>query len=107
MVEREQKLNAVFGCLSDPTRRDILKRLSKGGMSVGKIAGHYRLTFAAVAKHLEVLRRAGLVGKTRRGKEQIVAIAPKPLAAAAGYLENFERQWARRLDSLEKYLKNN
>lgn len=76
-------------------------------MSVGEIAQHYDLTFAAVAKHLDVLARAGLVTKTRKGKEQIVALAPKTFAAANAYLDNYRKLWETRLDSLDAFLKNN
>lgn len=107
MVERTNELNAVFGALSDPSRRDILKRLSKRTMSVGEIAQHYAITFAAVAKHLDVLARAGLVTKTRKGKVQIVALAPKALAAANKHLESYRQLWESRLDSLDAFLKNN
>ena len=106
MVEYKNRLNAVFGSLSDPTRRDILKRISKRGMSVGEIASQYHLTFAAVAKHLSVLENAGLVKKARKGKTQIVTIAPKAFAAANDYLENYRAIWENRLDSLDKYLKS-
>lgn len=106
MVERAPQLDAVFGSLSDPTRRDILKRLAKRGMSVGEIASHYRLTFAAVAKHLKVLEQARLVSKTRHGKEQIATLSPPALAAADAYLEGFRQLWEDRLDSLDTYLKS-
>lgn len=106
MVERNNQLNEIFGALSDPTRRDILKRIGKQAMSVGAIAQHYDLTFAAVAKHLEVLVAAGLVTKTRRGKEQIVALSPKALAAANAFLEGYRSIWENRLDSLDKYLQS-
>jgi DNA-binding transcriptional ArsR family regulator len=104
MVENAQRLDAVFRSLSDPTRRDILKRVSKKSSSVGEIARHYELSFAGVAKHVDVLERAGLVKKTRRGKEQIVTAAPKPLSEASAYLESYRELWERRLDSLEVYL---
>jgi DNA-binding transcriptional ArsR family regulator len=106
MVEQSHELDAVFGSLSDPTRRDILKKVSKKNMSVGEIAMHYPLTFAAVAKHLDVLHRARLINKQRRGKEQIVSLAPNTLAAASNYLETYKQRWENRLDSLEKYLKS-
>ena len=105
MVEQEHKLNFVFGSLSDPTRRDILKRVSKKSLSVSQIAVHYPLTFAAVAKHLEVLHRAKLISKQKRGKEQIVSISPNNLAAASKYIETYKQLWENRLDSLDKYLK--
>ena len=105
MVEQENELDFVFGSLSDPTRRDILRKVSKKSLSVGEIAAHYKLTFAAVAKHLDVLHRAGLITKTRRGKEQIVSIAPRMLAAASSYLENYKQLWENRMDRLDSFLK--
>lgn len=106
MVEQVYRLDAVFGSLSDPTRRDILKRISERSMSVGAIARHYKFSLAGVAKHLDVLERAGLISKTRRGKEQIVTIEPKALATANEYLEAYRQLWEQRLDSLDMYLKS-
>ncbi|HUD05971.1 MAG TPA: metalloregulator ArsR/SmtB family transcription factor [Candidatus Saccharimonadales bacterium] len=106
MVEQAYSLDAVFGSLSDPTRRDILKRISERSMSVGAIARHYKFSLAGVAKHLEVLERSGLVSKTRRGKEQIVKVEPQAFAAANDCLENYKQLWDQRLDSLDQYLKS-
>lgn len=106
MVEQGYNLDSIFGSLSDPTRRDILGRISERSMSVGEIARHYAFSFAGVAKHLEVLERAGLVNKTRRGKEQIVTIDPIALAAANDYLKDYKQLWEQRLDSLDTYLKS-
>jgi DNA-binding transcriptional ArsR family regulator len=105
MVEREKELDSVFGSLSDPTRRDILKQVSKKSMSIGEIALRYELTFAGVAKHLDVLQRAQLISKSRRGKEQIVTISPNTLNRASSYLDNYKQLWENRLDALDKYLK--
>ena len=105
MVEQSYKLDLVFGSLSDPTRRDILKRVARREMSVSEIATRYQLTFAAVAKHLTVLERASLVKKTRRGKTQMVTLSPPALASANAYLENYRDLWEKRLDSLDSFLK--
>ncbi len=105
MVEQSFSLDAIFGSLSDPTRRDIIKRISERSMSVSAIAKHYKFSFAGVAKHLEVLERAGLIRKARKGKEQIVTIDPAALAAANGYLEDYKQLWEQRLDSLDQFLK--
>jgi DNA-binding transcriptional ArsR family regulator len=107
MVEYTNELDGVFGSLSDPTRRDILHRVAKQDMSIGEIAQNYPLTFAAVAKHIDVLVRSRLVSKRKRGKEQIVTIVPQTLAAADDYLENYRALWEARLDSLDKYLQAN
>lgn len=105
MVEQVNNLDGIFGSLSDPTRRDILKRVSKQSMSVGDIARSYKISFAGIAKHLNVLENSGLVFKTRFGKEQIVTIDPKALVAANNYLETYRQFFEDRLDNLDKYLK--
>lgn len=104
MVEYAYNLDAIFGSLSDPTRRDIIQRISQHAMSISAIAQNYKVSLAAIAKHLDVLERAGLVRKTRRGKEQIVSIDPAALAAATDYLEEYRQLWEQRLDSLEAFL---
>jgi len=104
MVEYTYDLNTIFSSLSDPTRRDIISRVAQHDMSIGAIAEHYKISFAGVAKHLNVLERAGLIRKTKQGKEQIVAIDPQALAAADDYLETYRELWEKRLDSLDAYL---
>ena len=106
MVEYAYSLDAVFGSLSDPTRRDILARLTHEPLSIGDIAKPYDLTFAAVSKHLKVLEKARLVFKRRQGKEQIVHIMPDALANIDEYLEQYRQLWDKRLDSLDNYLKS-
>jgi len=107
MVEYVFSLDNVFGALADPTRRDILRRVSSDEMSIGQIARHYDLTFAAVSKHLKVLERAKMVIKRRKGKEQIVSLSPGAIASADEYLEFYRRLWEKRLDSLAVYLEEN
>jgi DNA-binding transcriptional ArsR family regulator len=104
VVEYTFSLDNVFSALADPTRRDILTRVARAELSVGEIAQHYHLTFAAVSKHLKVMERAKLVIKRRRGKEQIVSIYPMALKSADEYLEFYRKLWESRLDSLEQYL---
>lgn len=106
MVEQTYNLDAVFSSLSDPTRRDIIKRISQGGMNISDIAKRYTFSFAGIAKHLEVLERAGLVKKTRRGKEQIVSIEPLALVAAHDFFEDYKQLWEQRLDSLGEFLQS-
>jgi len=106
MVEQTYNLDGVFRSLADPTRRDIIRRVSQGSMSIGSIAEQYKLTFAGIAKHLEVLQHAGLIRKTRRGKEQIVSIEPLALAAAYDFFDNYKQLWEQRLDSLDNFLQS-
>jgi DNA-binding transcriptional ArsR family regulator len=104
MVEYTLSLDSIFSSLADPTRRDILRRVADQELSVGEIAKAYDLTFAAISKHLKVLEKAKLVIKRRRGKEQIVHMAPQALADASEYLQWYKQFMGMRLDSLGEYL---
>ncbi len=107
MVEQDNYLDAIFGSLADPIRRDILRRLMKGQYSVSQLAQDYQISFAAVAKHLKVLEKAHLVSKQRRGKEQVVSLAPQALKDASHYLAQYEALWNARFDALDQVLKEN
>lgn len=104
MVEYTLSLDSVFGSLADPTRRDILKRVSTAELSVSEIAQPYDLSLAAVSKHLKILEKAKLVIKRRRGKQQLVRMSPQSLANATEYLQWYGQFMEDRLDSLEDYL---
>jgi DNA-binding transcriptional ArsR family regulator len=105
MVERSLQLDYLFAALADATRRDILSRVAKVGMSIGEIAEHYKLTFAAISKHIKVLERANLVVKNRRGKEQVVTIVPSTLNVAREHIARYAEMWDERFDQLEELLK--
>jgi DNA-binding transcriptional ArsR family regulator len=105
MVEQTLSLNSIFSSLSDPTRRDMLRRLIKRSFSIGELAKSYDLTFAAISKHLKVLERAHLITKQRRGKEQVVSVVPHALKEADDYIEMYRKLWEGRFDRLETLLK--
>lgn len=54
--------------LSDPTRREILNILKKGSMSAGEISDCFDISFAAISRHLSVLKDADLIRDERDGK---------------------------------------
>jgi len=72
---------------------------------VDQIAEAYDMSLAAIAKHINVLERAKLVHKQRRGKEQVVSIQLEAIKDASRYLVQYEALWNDRLDALETLLK--
>lgn len=98
-------LDHVFSALADATRRSILERVARAEMSIGEVAEHYSLTFAAVSKHIKVLERAGIITKRRRGKEQVVVIVPEKVAIAQHEIERYAKLWTDRFDKLDALLK--
>jgi DNA-binding transcriptional ArsR family regulator len=105
MVERNARLDLIFGSLADTTRRDILRRVAGRQLSVGEIAASYDISLAAVSKHLVVLEKARLVTKRREGKLQLVQFSPAAVSDASKHLERYRDIWENSLDRLEKYLK--
>jgi len=105
MVEQSLYLDNIFNSLADPTRRDILRRLIDAHYTVGQLAKHYDISFAAVAKHLTVLEKAKLIRKQRKGREQIVSIAPQAVKDASYYLKQYESLWSHRFDEIDTILK--
>lgn len=62
------------------------------------------MSLAAVAKHIGVLEKAGLIAKCRNGKEKVIHVEPKTIKLAAAYLIEYEKIWGDRFDALEKLL---
>jgi DNA-binding transcriptional ArsR family regulator len=71
-------LDRVFGALSDPTRRAMLRRLAGGARTVSELAEPFDMSFAAAAKHVKVLERAGLLSRTIEGRSHRCRIEASP-----------------------------
>jgi DNA-binding transcriptional ArsR family regulator len=102
--ESEEALNQLFRALADGTRRDILERSLTETPSVSALASRYRMSFAAVQKHVAVLERAGLIKKCAHGREQLVSANRDRLRRAAELLEYFEAIWRQRMTQLDEVL---
>jgi DNA-binding transcriptional ArsR family regulator len=86
----------VFGALGDATRRDIVRRAIGGEEGVAELADHYRMSFAAVQKHVAVLERAGLVTKQRNGRRKVVRTNLEALRRTRRLLDQYEELWRSR-----------
>ncbi len=98
------RLDAVFHALSDSTRRSILREVATKEKTVGEVAKPYRMSLAAVSKHLNVLEAAELIARERRGSFQIVRLRAQNLRPAEEWLAWYEKFWNRQLDALQNYL---
>lgn len=92
----ETELDRLFQALADPTRRDIVRRVTVGEYSVSGLADLYAMSFAAVQKHVAVLERATLVSKEKRGREQLVRGSREGLQKARLLLDEYELIWRQR-----------
>lgn len=98
----ERPVDAVFMALSDPTRREVLRRLADGPANPTELAGELPVSRQAVSKHLDVLRQAGLVASARDGRERRYRLTPAPMADAASWMADVGARWDARLDKLRR-----
>ncbi|MEP1538541.1 MAG: metalloregulator ArsR/SmtB family transcription factor [Paracoccaceae bacterium] len=91
----------AFRALADPTRREILQRLTHRNMTIGEVADGFEMTRAAVKKHLTVLSDGGLITMTPKGREVVTQVDPLGFAPIRDWLSFFEHFWDSRLDSLK------
>jgi len=91
----------TFRALADPTRRDILKMLTRQDMTIAEVSDRFDITRAAVKKHLTVLSDGGLITVTPRGRERINSLNPVGFAPVLNWLEYFDSFWDDRLADLK------
>ncbi len=104
-VLKDEAVDELFHALSDPTRRDILRRCAGRECSVSRLAQAYPMSFAAVQKHVAVMERAGLVTKERRGREQLVRTDSGAVDRARQALDELEAAWRGRVGRMSDLLR--
>jgi DNA-binding transcriptional ArsR family regulator len=100
----DPRLDAVFTALSDPTRRDIVTRLSSREATVTELAEPYAMSVQAVSQHLRVLEGAGLISRGRHRQSRPCRLETDALDAAVSWIEESRRVWSERMDRLEQHL---
>ena len=100
----QERLNATFAALADPTRRAILARLASGEASVMELAEPFAISQPAISKHLRVLERAGLISRGREAQRRPRRLEAKRLAEATGWLEAYRLHWEAQFQQLDSLL---
>ncbi|RCK71001.1 MULTISPECIES: ArsR/SmtB family transcription factor [Desertihabitans] len=92
---------AVCAALGDETRWSILTALGEAPASASALATRLPVSRQAIAKHLEVLQRVGLVEPVRVGREVRYQVLGSELSATARRLEAIGVAWERRLADIK------
>ena len=101
------KLDAALSALSHSSRRAMIARLSREGPTrVTDIAEPFDMSLNAVSKHLKVLEHAGLIQRTKVGRDHVITFNPTPLREVSRWIHFYEKFWNHHLDRLEQYFKN-
>jgi DNA-binding transcriptional ArsR family regulator len=97
-------LSQVFGALADPTRRDLVARLTGGDATVGELAAPYDVSVQAVSKHLKVLEQAGLVSRSTEGHRSPVHLEAGVFDLMTKWIERYRQRAEARFQRLDAVL---
>src|SRR3954452_13387374 len=98
------QLSRAFAALADPTRRDLLARLTDADATVGDLAAPYDVSLQAVSKHLKVLEDAGLVTRSRDAQRQAVHLEAEVLDLMTTWIEHYRQRAEERYARLDAVL---
>jgi DNA-binding transcriptional ArsR family regulator len=99
------RLGTTFAALSDPTRRAMVERLSRGPASVHGLTEPFALSQQMISKHIAYLVRARLVTKTKRGRESICTLRPQAIKTVRDWAISYRQFWEESFDKLEEVVK--
>jgi DNA-binding transcriptional ArsR family regulator len=86
-------LDAKFGALSDPTRRALVERLSRGESSVKDLARPIPRCLPTVLKHLAILERGGIIRSEKRARVRTYRMAPNAFTEMERWVAGRKETW--------------
>jgi len=86
-------LDTTFAALSDPTRRAMVERLTRGPATVHGLTEPFDLSQQMISKHIACLVRARIVSKTKRGRESICTLRPEAIKTVSDWAMSYRQYW--------------
>jgi DNA-binding transcriptional ArsR family regulator len=100
------EIDMLFYALSDPTRRQILKMLNEGTCTIGSLAEPFKMSLAAISKHIKILEKAKLLNRKKIGRIHECTLNPAALKTAEECIQFYTQFWSERLDDFAKSLES-
>src|SRR6266487_1322772 len=100
-----QKLEA-FQVIADPSRRQMLKMLSKESMTINALAENFDMSRPAVSKHVKIMYNAGFISITDIGRERHCVLKQDGFNELQDFINYFDKFWTTKLKKLETILNN-
>jgi DNA-binding transcriptional ArsR family regulator len=101
----DERLDAAFAALADPTRRAIVSRLARGDATVNELAAPFTMSLPGVSKHLRVLERSGLISRRRDAQFRPCHLEVGALDGTLDWIGTHRRVWGERFDKLDAHLR--
>jgi DNA-binding transcriptional ArsR family regulator len=103
VTKRLQMRRDVFQAIADPTRRSILKLLSRQSLNLNAVADNFDISRPAISKHIRILSECGLVHIRLVGRERYCDAKLKKLKEVNDWVGQYESFWTHKLDALGDY----
>jgi DNA-binding transcriptional ArsR family regulator len=100
------RLDAVFGALTDRTRRGMLARLAQGPATVTELAEPFDISLPAISRHLKVLERARLIERRVDGRVHHCRLDVAALREADIWLQHYRDFWEGTLEALARHVED-
>lgn len=98
-----QALNA-FQVIADPSRRQMMKLLSKDSMTINALAENFDMSRPAVSKHIKIMYNAGFISITNIGRERYCILKQDGFDEIQDFINYFDKFWTGKLKKLETLL---
>lgn len=106
MVQYQTQLDRTLSALADPTRREVLERLGRGGATISELAGPFEMSLTGMKKHVRVLEDAELVTTEKVGRARRCSLGPKQLEDVTEWVDSYRQMLEERLDRLGEFLES-
>jgi DNA-binding transcriptional ArsR family regulator len=101
------QLDLIFYALSDPTRRQILRMIKEGTQTIGELADPFKMSLAAISKHIKILEKAKLLKREKIGRIHECSFNPEALRSAEECLKFYTNFWNESLNAFADELEGN
>lgn len=103
---QSSELDLLFYALSDPTRRAILSMLNEGSSTIGTLAEPFKMSLAAISKHIKILEKANLLSRKKTGRIHECSLNPAALRSAEECIQFYTKFWNDHLDTFVENLES-
>ena len=94
----------AFQVIADPSRRQMLRLLSKDSLTINALAENFEMSRPAVSKHIKIMHTAGFISITDIGRERYCTLKQDGFNQLQEFIDYFDKFWAGKLKKLETIL---
>jgi len=94
----------AFQVIADPSRRQMLKLLSKKSLTINALAENFDMSRPAVSKHISIMERAGFISIQGIGRERHCLLKQDGFNELQEWINYFDSFWASKLQKLQTLL---